>query len=103
MDGAPFIIGLVTILKQFHSQQKDVFVAYLCQYCRVVMNELENMQSKMKEKDKEAVPLEVCNCLLFLESFCKYAAVDRKQVENLIPPYLITKVREYALKGAVKK
>eukprot|EP01064_Diplonema_japonicum_P020497 TRINITY_DN2999_c3_g1_i1.p1 TRINITY_DN2999_c3_g1~~TRINITY_DN2999_c3_g1_i1.p1 ORF type:complete len:1160 (+),score=247.44 TRINITY_DN2999_c3_g1_i1:53-3532(+) len=103
MDGAPFIIGLVTILKQFHSQQKDVFVAYLCQYCRVVMNELENAQAKMKEKDKEVIPIEVCNCILFLETFCNYAAVDRKQVENLLPPYLITKVRDYANKGPARK
>ncbi|KAJ9467483.1 WASH complex subunit strumpellin-like protein [Diplonema papillatum] len=96
MDGAPFVIGLVTVLKQFHAGEKDVFVAYLCQYCRVLMNEMEAAQAKLKEKERTIIPPEVSNCLFFLCLFCKYAGVERKQIENLIPPYLITAHREYA-------
>ena len=96
LDGAPFVVGIVTILKQFHSDEKDVFVAYLCQYCRSIMSTAEAAQQKVKEKDKETIPHEVCNCLLFLESFCKYAQFERKQIENILPPFLIAKHREYA-------
>eukprot|EP01061_Rhynchopus_euleeides_P006910 TRINITY_DN15897_c0_g1_i1.p1 TRINITY_DN15897_c0_g1~~TRINITY_DN15897_c0_g1_i1.p1 ORF type:complete len:1161 (+),score=596.63 TRINITY_DN15897_c0_g1_i1:141-3623(+) len=103
LDGAPFVVGIVTILKQFHSDEKDVFVAYLCQYCRSVMSTAEAMQAKLKEKDKETIPHEVCNCLLFLESFCKYAAFDKKQIENLLPPFLVAKYREYAAKLPMRK
>eukprot|EP01063_Lacrimia_lanifica_P030284 TRINITY_DN4794_c0_g1_i1.p1 TRINITY_DN4794_c0_g1~~TRINITY_DN4794_c0_g1_i1.p1 ORF type:complete len:1175 (+),score=547.54 TRINITY_DN4794_c0_g1_i1:144-3668(+) len=96
IDGVPFVVGLVTILKQFHSDEKDAFVGYLCQYVRVLMDGLETSQQKLKEKDKEILPSDVCVCLLFLEMFCKYADVDKKLVGNLIPPYLLAKYREYA-------
>eukprot|EP00755_Sulcionema_specki_P019764 Sspe_Gene.70274::Locus_41488_Transcript_1_1_Confidence_1.000_Length_3743::g.70274::m.70274/K18464/RTSC, SPG8; WASH complex subunit strumpellin len=96
LDGVPFVVGTLTVLQQFHSDHKNAFVAYLCQYCRVTMNELEVTQKKVKEKDREVIPFEICNCLHFLEFFCKVAAVDRKLLENLLPPYLLAKYKEFS-------
>eukprot|EP00756_Hemistasia_phaeocysticola_P004516 Hpha_TRINITY_DN12863_c0_g2::TRINITY_DN12863_c0_g2_i1::g.24075::m.24075/K18464/RTSC, SPG8; WASH complex subunit strumpellin len=103
IDGAPFAIGVVTVLKQFHSEQKDLFVAYLCQYCRVSLSEVTQMPQKQKDKDKDVVPPEVCNALHFLEIFCRYGSVDKKQVENLLPPFLFAKYKEYSPRVPVKK
>ena len=95
LDGSPFVVGLVTVLKQFNSSEKDLFVAFLCQYCRVAIQQDTTPAKNSKEKEKEIIPVEVCNCLVLLENFCKYASVDRKQLENLLPPYLIAKHREF--------
>ena len=34
IDGAPFVTGTITLLKQFHSENTDLFLAYLGQYVR---------------------------------------------------------------------
>lgn len=34
LDGAPFVVGIVTLLKQFHSDNTDQFFALLSQYIR---------------------------------------------------------------------
>lgn len=34
LDGAPFVVGMVTLLKQFHSDNTDQFFALLSQYVR---------------------------------------------------------------------
>eukprot|EP01012_Entosiphon_sulcatum_P036838 TRINITY_DN4706_c0_g1_i1.p1 TRINITY_DN4706_c0_g1~~TRINITY_DN4706_c0_g1_i1.p1 ORF type:complete len:1149 (-),score=298.23 TRINITY_DN4706_c0_g1_i1:138-3584(-) len=82
LDGIPFVVGIVTILKQLHSEHKNMFIAYLAQYVRVM---LKDMTEKEKEKDREVIPVEVENCLYFLEAFCKAAPLPRKVVENQIP------------------
>lgn len=37
VDGAPFVAGVVTLLKQFHSENTDQFLAYLGQYVRSLL------------------------------------------------------------------
>lgn len=101
LDGAPFAIGCLCLLKQFHSEQKNAFVAYLCQFCRVAVSELGAQPAEQQQKQKpkeppETVPAEVCNCLQFLETFCKYGSIDRKLVENRLPPFLLAKYKEYS-------
>eukprot|EP01062_Namystynia_karyoxenos_P056266 TRINITY_DN47237_c0_g1_i1.p1 TRINITY_DN47237_c0_g1~~TRINITY_DN47237_c0_g1_i1.p1 ORF type:complete len:1201 (+),score=529.48 TRINITY_DN47237_c0_g1_i1:83-3604(+) len=103
LDGAPFALGVLTVLKQFHSEFKDAFVAHLCQFCRVVMNDLEQTQAKQKEKERETLPAEVCNCLQFLEMFCKFGSVDRKQIENFLPPFLLARYKEFSARVAARK
>jgi len=34
IDGIPFTLGLFTLLKQFHTENTDMFLAYLGQYVR---------------------------------------------------------------------
>ena len=34
IDGAPFVAGTITLLKQFHCDNTDQFMAYLGQYVR---------------------------------------------------------------------
>ena len=34
LDGAPFVVGIITLLKQFHSENTDQFLALLGQYVR---------------------------------------------------------------------
>lgn len=36
IDGPPFLIGVLTILKQFNSQQTDVFIQFMAQYIKSI-------------------------------------------------------------------
>ena len=38
VDGAPFVAGIVTLLKQFHSENTDQFLALLGQYVRSLID-----------------------------------------------------------------
>lgn len=76
-DGSPFVVGIITILKQFHASITQQFLAYLGQYVRSFINFIPNRDSKSLD-----YPEEVLCVLLFLEDFVKYSNFDRKVVES---------------------
>lgn len=83
VDATPFIVGLITVLKQFHSIHTQKFLAYLGQYVRAWVN---YSQKNTKLAD---LPPEAINVLLFLEVFCKFNPnIDRKVLEGYLPPYI---------------
>jgi len=82
-DGTPFVIGLNTILQQFHSSEKLKFLAYCGQYIRAQLDLLP-------EKNPET-PQDVKTLLYLLENFCKCANIPRKVVESYVPSYLFAK------------
>lgn len=81
-DGAPFVVGIATVLKQFHSSHTHTFLAYLGQYIRSTISAAAPPAKSAK------VPGVVINLLYFLEEFCKFSAVDRHAIESVVPPYL---------------
>lgn len=81
MDGAPFIVGVITILKQFHSSHTHTFLGYLGQYVRA------NVSASSDKKDSN-LPSTVTKVLLFLEEYCKFSQMSRKAIEAIIPAYL---------------
>ena len=36
IDGIPLIVGLITILQQYHKDVKLMFITYLCQYVKIL-------------------------------------------------------------------
>ena len=83
LDGVPFVVGIVTLLKQFHSSTTHKFLAYLGQFVRSHINSSYTKASKAEE-----LSAEVLNVLIFLEDFCKYGHFSRKVVEGYVPPYI---------------
>lgn len=83
IDGVPFVMGVITILKQFHSSVTHEFLAYLGQFVRSHINSSYARASKAEE-----LSVEVLNVLIFLEDFCKYGHFARKVVEGYVPPYI---------------
>eukprot|EP00735_Rhodelphis_limneticus_P001014 TRINITY_DN1155_c0_g1::TRINITY_DN1155_c0_g1_i1::g.17241::m.17241 TRINITY_DN1155_c0_g1::TRINITY_DN1155_c0_g1_i1::g.17241 ORF type:complete len:1147 (-),score=362.33,sp/Q54IR8/WASC5_DICDI/52.49/0.0,Strumpellin/PF10266.4/0 TRINITY_DN1155_c0_g1_i1:284-3724(-) len=79
LDGAPFVVGMVTILKQFHSTHSQKYLAYLGQYIRSYLTTDDGKNTEL--------PADVINVLSFLEDFCKYSQQPRKVVEAYIPSY----------------
>ena len=96
IDGAPLVIGLITLLKQFHSTHTHTYLAYLGQYVRAhVSAAAESGGSAGGGAGKGVGGLgsgvvreDVAVVLLFLEEFCKFSHVSRKAVEAMLPSYI---------------
>lgn len=86
LDGPPFVIGCLTFLKQFHSENTDIFLGYLGQYVRSLIEVLPSL------KNQEASQ-EVLNVLVFLEDFSFFSGLSRKAVEAHIPTYVFDEFR----------
>lgn len=86
IDGYPFIIGIITILKQFHSSEIELFLAYFGQYFRSKFDALKNVTKNVD------VPPEMPVLIRFVEDFCALASIPRKTVDDVIPPFFFTKL-----------
>jgi len=82
-DITAMVVGVITLLKQFHSIHTQTFLAYLGQFVRGSVNVALYKDAKVKD-----YPEEVINVLLFLEDFCKYTATPRKTIEGYLPAYI---------------
>jgi len=94
-DGAPFVIGIITLLKQFHVSHTKTFLAYLGQYIRTLVN-----ASAVKEPRPREFPIEVASSLSFLEEFCKYSRIPRKTVEQHVPAFLFNQYNHFTARRA---
>nr|XP_039258715.1 WASH complex subunit 5-like [Styela clava] len=86
IDAPPFVIGMHTLLKQFHPEETERFLALLGQYIRSHVN--VGVSSKIMDLSPEVV-----NSLAFIEDFLYYGKLDRKVLEKHIPAYLMDEFR----------
>jgi WASH complex subunit strumpellin len=89
LDGAPFVAGAVTLLKQFHSENTDQFFALLGQYVR-------SMIASAQGSVQPEVTSDVINALVFLDNYVHYAGLSRKMAEAHIPTYILDQYRSQA-------
>lgn len=83
IDGIPFVIGTLTLLRQFHQEKTGQFLAYLGQYVR------SNVESYIGEGSRVSdLPQDVLNILVYLDEFQQQGKLSRKAVTNHIPDYL---------------
>jgi len=84
IDTTTLIIGLGTMLKQFHSGCTRTFVALLAQYvrCHVVVSARDPPKG-----NKPPLPAEVFNVLVLLRELCKFGYITRELVHQHLPPY----------------
>ena len=91
-DGTPLIVGILTILKQFHPKYTTNLVALLCQFVRCYIHdqgEKINERSSSDKNKNKSMPKQARNALHFLDLMCKYGAhVDRKDVAQYLPAYM---------------
>ncbi|XP_076082010.1 WASH complex subunit 5-like isoform X2 [Mytilus galloprovincialis] len=92
LDGPPFVTGCITLLKQFHSENTDSFLALLGQYVRSTVNMLPNVKSPDLSQD-------ALNVLVFLEDFIYYSGMSRKVIEAQVPPYLFDECKTQLAQG----
>lgn len=76
-DGAPLIVGVVTVLQQFHSDHTHTFLSYIGQRIRGAVS------------DSGAQAPSVIKLLHFCEEFCRFSHTSRKAIEATVPQYVI--------------
>ncbi|XP_053393927.1 WASH complex subunit 5-like isoform X1 [Mercenaria mercenaria] len=90
LDAPPFVIGCITLLKQFHVDNTDRFIALMGQYVRSFVDAMPGVKTA-------DMPQEILNLLLYMEDFVYYSGISRKRVEAHIPPYIFEQFRtQYA-------
>nr|CAD7425882.1 unnamed protein product [Timema monikensis] len=89
IDGVPFIVGIQTILKQFHPEVRNQYLLYMGQFIKShIAFSLNSSSSKPTE-----LPSEVVNTLHFIESFVHYAALPREAITKHIPDLILDQYR----------
>jgi len=87
-DACPLVIGIVTLLRQFHIMQTHVYLELLGQYARVhAQAAAANLAQDPKGRSEHAP--ELVTLVAFLEAFCRYSKVPRDIVQLYLPPYLM--------------
>uniref|UniRef100_A0AAQ5ZQU8 WASH complex subunit 5 n=1 Tax=Amphiprion ocellaris TaxID=80972 RepID=A0AAQ5ZQU8_AMPOC len=71
VDWPPLVLGLLTLLKQFHSRYTQQFLALIGQFIRSIMEQC----TSQKIPD---MPSDVVGALMFLEDYVKYTKLSRK-------------------------
>uniref|UniRef100_A0AAY4BXP5 WASH complex subunit 5 n=1 Tax=Denticeps clupeoides TaxID=299321 RepID=A0AAY4BXP5_9TELE len=75
VDWPPLVLGLLTLLKQFHSRYTEQFLALIGQFIRSIMEQC----TSQKIPD---MPSDVVGALMFLEDYVRYTKLPRK-VQNV--------------------
>lgn len=83
LDGPSFVVGVITVLKQFHSSHTTTFLAYLGQYIRTHV-----VAAFSKDPKPTELPQEATNVLLFLEEFCKHSTIKRRALDDMLPSFV---------------
>ncbi|XP_039594068.1 WASH complex subunit 5 [Polypterus senegalus] len=86
VDWPPLILGLLTLLKQFHSRYAEQFLALIGQFIRSLME--QTTSQKIPE-----MPSDVIGALMFMEDYVHYTKLPRKVVEAHVPTFIIDEFR----------
>uniref|UniRef100_A0A4W3IZN8 WASH complex subunit 5 n=1 Tax=Callorhinchus milii TaxID=7868 RepID=A0A4W3IZN8_CALMI len=87
IDWPPLVVGLVTLLKQFHSRYTEHFLALIGQFIRSTVEQCTTSQ-KIPEMPADAVA-----ALMFLENYVYYTKLPRKVVEAHVPSFIFDEFR----------
>lgn len=66
------VIGTLTLLRQFRSDYRNEFIAFLAQYVR------SSILFNSSLKSSNELPVEPAKVIAFLESFIDYSRLDKK-------------------------
>lgn len=86
VDWPPLVLGLLTLLKQFHSRYTEQFLALIGQFIRSTMEQCTSQ--KMPEMPADAV-----GALLFLEDYVRYTKLPRRVAEAHVPNFIFDEFR----------
>jgi len=88
IDGWPVVVGMATLLKQFHPSYTDSVLAYLGQYVR---SSIYSSSSRKQSKKEDAPHLSetATHTLIFACHLCSISKVPRSVLYEKIPQYLI--------------
>jgi WASH complex subunit strumpellin len=98
IDGAPFIAGVVTLLKQMHPKVTDDYFGFLGQYLRSIVHTHPSIgtaasastSSALKELSKSvpSLSIDTVNLILLAQQVARVAHVPERVLHSHVPPYL---------------
>ncbi|XP_062043982.1 WASH complex subunit 5 [Lepus europaeus] len=86
VDWPPLVLGLLTLLKQFHARYTEQFLALIGQFIRSTVEQCTSQ--KIPE-----MPAEVVGALLFLEDYVRYTKLPRRVAEAHVPNFIFDEFR----------
>ncbi|XP_021107803.1 WASH complex subunit 5 isoform X3 [Heterocephalus glaber] len=86
VDWPPLVLGLLTLLKQFHSRYTEQFLALIGQFIRSTVEQCTSQ--KIPE-----MPADVVGALLFLEDYVRYTRLPRRVAEAHVPNFILDEFR----------
>ncbi|KAK9513426.1 hypothetical protein VZT92_026962 [Zoarces viviparus] len=86
VDWPPLVLGVLTLLKQFHSRYTQQFLSLIGQFIRSIMEQC----TSQKIPD---MPSDVVGALMFLEDYVKYTKLSRKVAEAHVPSFIFDEFR----------
>ncbi|XP_036338292.1 WASH complex subunit homolog 5 isoform X1 [Rhagoletis pomonella] len=89
IDGTPLLVGLLTVLQQFHKEVKFLYLTYLCQYATVIVE--SNISTKSE------ISMEGTTALHFLETFLRLAKLPRSVLSERCPTIILNQFDYLAL------
>jgi len=90
IDDTPYAIGLITLMKQFHTSILPEFLSYVGQYVRATINEFVETNTKAM-----SYPLEAQKILLFVDVISRFGNIPRTLIEEYIPSYIFTEYLQF--------
>jgi len=84
IDDTVFAVGVVTILKQFHSSVTTDFLSLIGQYIRSVLSE------SLDQIQKSPYPAEIQKMLLFVDVIARFGNFTQDMISEYIPHYIRT-------------
>uniref|UniRef100_A0A336M296 CSON010414 protein n=1 Tax=Culicoides sonorensis TaxID=179676 RepID=A0A336M296_CULSO len=82
IDGHPFIVGLLTVLRQFDRNCVDEFLKLFCQYLTICV------QTQLSSKQE--LTQDTLNAFYFLQTFLNVAEIPQNYVYQHIPEIVLT-------------
>lgn len=86
VDWPPLVLGILTLLKQFHSRYTEQFLALIGQFIRSTMEQCTSQ--KIPE-----MPADVVGALMFLEDYVRNTKLPRRVIEAHVPNFIVDEFR----------
>ena len=90
VDGTPFVLGLLTLLRQFHGELASQFLRLCSQLATALAPETPAAAAAAAQASKQlGGPLEAANVLQFLQHFALFGGYSRRQIGEYLPAVLL--------------
>ncbi|RWS23664.1 WASH complex subunit strumpellin-like protein, partial [Leptotrombidium deliense] len=81
-DGAPYVVGMLTLLRQYHEDFVSKFINYCSKYINLLISTATSSAKAVE------IPGDAFNLLTFLEEFLRYGNLPRILVTRHVPEYV---------------
>jgi WASH complex subunit strumpellin len=86
-DAAPFAYGVMLLLKQFHTDMRELFMGHVAQLVRSTVADFEAVEPKIRDRD--VLPESAENVTHFANIFVSASGGSLDELHRTVPPHLL--------------